>query len=158
VVRNRLANPAAAAYRRRMVVALQPILLGVISYVLIAFSPLVLIWLGLRLAKIIDAVRDRRAAHQRAASPPGQPLERLAADLRRLRAELTSGAPTNNLRHTALHMAYDSVLLDTCASLRIPTELATAAGPDRDLERLRAEAAIQDAGVQLHTPHRRAQP
>ena len=56
-------------------------------------------------------------------------------------------------------MAYDSVLRDTCARLQIPTELGTvAAGQDQELERLRAESAIQEAGVSLHGPRRRAQP
>ena len=142
-----------------MVVAQQPILLGVIWYVLIAFSPLLLLWLALRVPRVLEAIKDRRAERLRASRPQGYPLERLAADLRRLRTELINDPPNNYVRRTALLMAYDSVLRDTCARLEIPTELATAApGPDLELERLRAESAIQEAGVSLHVPRRRAQP
>ena len=142
-----------------MVVAVQTILLGVVWYVLVAFSPLVLIWLGCRVAKLVEAIRDRRAQRRSSRLAQGESLQRLAADLRRLRAELVGGGPTNNIRHTALLIAYDSVLVDTCARLEIPTELAaTPDGPERNLERLRAEAAIQEAGVSLHVPRWPAQP
>jgi len=139
-----------------MVVAQQPILLNVIWYLLVAFSPLILLWLALLMPRAYDAIKDRHATRQRARRPQGYPLERLAADLRRLRTELVNDPPNNYVRHTALLMAYDSVLRDTCARLEIPTELATAApGPDLELERLRAESAIQEAGVRLHVPRRR---
>jgi hypothetical protein len=154
-----LAERPAAAYRFVMMVAQQPILLGVIWYVLIAFSPLPLLWLAWRVPRVLDAIRDRRAARLRANRAQGYPLERLAADLRRLRSELINDPQDNYVRRTALLMAYDSVLRDTCARLEIPTELATAApGPDLELERLRAESAIQEAGVSLRVPRRRAQP
>jgi hypothetical protein len=143
-----------------MVVAQQTIMLGVVWYVLIAFSPLALLWLAMRVPRVLDEIRDRRAARSRAGMAQGPPLERLAADLRRLRDELVNDPPTNNVRRTALLMAYDSVLRDTCARLQIPNELESApAGPEREFERLRAEAAIQDAGIPLTFPRRRrAQP
>jgi len=156
---NHMAKRPAQAYRRGMVVAQQPVLVGVFWYVLIAFSPLVLLWLVLRVLPLLDAIRDRRAARRRSTGPQGYPVERLAADLRRLRAELINDPHDNYVRRTALFMAYDSVLRDMCARLEIPTELATAApGPELELERLRAEAAIQEAGISLHGPRRRAQP
>jgi len=142
-----------------MVVAQQPVLLGVFWYVLIAFSPLALLWLAVRVPRVLDELRDRRAVRLRATRAHGYPLERLAADLRRLRGELINDPPTNNVRRTALLMAYDSVLKDICARLEISTELETAPdGPERELERLRAESAIQEAGVPLQVPRRRTQP
>jgi hypothetical protein len=143
-----------------MVVAVQPILINVVWYVLIAFSPLVLLLVGMQIPRVLDAVNDRRAQRRRASTPQGQPLEHLVADLRRLRTELINDPPTNNMRRTALLMAYDLVLQDVCARLEIPTELATEAPySEREFERLRAESAIQEAGVSLHGPRRRrAQP
>ncbi|MGH3992563.1 MAG: hypothetical protein ACRDSN_08870, partial [Pseudonocardiaceae bacterium] len=119
----------------------------------------VLLWVALWVPRAVDTLRDRRAGKARATRPKGYPLERLAADLRRLRAELINDPHDNYLRSTALLMAYDSELCDTCARLDIPTELAnTPDGPDREFERLRAEAAIQEAGVSLHAPRWRTQP
>ena len=142
-----------------MVVAQQPFLLGVVWYLLIAFSPLVLLVVGLQIPKVVDAIKDRRAVRRRANAPWGQPLERLVSDLRRLRAELIGDPPTNNVRRTALLIAYDGVLQDLCTALQIPSGLGAATSdPERDLERLLAESAIQEAGISLHVPRRRTQP
>ncbi|HEY3259333.1 MAG TPA: hypothetical protein VGJ95_03550 [Pseudonocardiaceae bacterium] len=142
-----------------MVVAQQPILLGALWVVLIAFSPLVLLFAGVRLYRLFDAIMDRRAVRRRATEPQLQPVERMVADLRRLRAELVDDPPTNHVRRTALLMAYDSVLVDLCTQLEIPTKLAgVEADPERELERLLAESAIQEAGISLHFRRRRTQP
>lgn len=143
-----------------MAVALHPIVISMVWYVLIVFSPLVLLLLGMRIPRVFDGVKDRRAVRRRATGPQGQPLERLVEDLRRLRAELINDPPTNNMRRTALLMAYDRVLLDVCARLEILTGLDTEASyQEREFERLRTESAIQEAGVSLHGPRRRrAQP
>lgn len=143
-----------------MVVAQQPVLLGVFWYLLVACSPLALLWLAVRIPRVIGPLNERRAARRLATRPQGYPLERLAADLRRLRAELINDPPTNNVRRTALLRAYDSVLRDTCARLQIPHALddTPEASPEREFERLRAESAIQEAGVPLHVPRRRTQP
>jgi hypothetical protein len=140
-----------------MVVALQPVVYGVLGYLVIAFSPLLLLWTGMRVARVAGAVSERRAAKRRAGMAQGMPLERLVSDLRRLRAELVGDPPSTAVQRTGLLMAYDSVLRDTCARLEIPTGLdAVPPGPEREFERLRAEAAIQEAGISLHTPRRRA--
>jgi hypothetical protein len=133
-----------------MVVALQPVVLGVIWYGLIVLTPVVLFWLALHVPDVIDEIRDRLATRRRAGQPQGPPIERLASDLRRLRTELVTQPPTTNVRRIALLSAYDSVLTATCARLDIDTELAVATNDrDRELERLRAEALIEQAGVPL---------
>lgn len=133
-----------------MVVAQQPVALGVMWYLLIVCTPLVLFWLAWRVPRAVFALRDRRAERRHIAMPQGAPLERLAWDLRRLRSELITQPPANSVRRTALLAAYDSVLSATCARLEIHTELGVVRGcHDRDLERLRAEAAIEQAGVPL---------
>jgi len=136
-----------------MVVAQQPFALGVLWYALIVLAPVVLFWVALRVPRMVDEARDRRATRLLAQQPHGPPIERLAIDLRRLRSELVAQLPTNNVRRTALLSAYDSVLTAMCERLGIGTGLGSASTrQDRELERLRAEAAIEQAGVPLASP------
>lgn len=136
-----------------MLVAQQPVALGVFWYTLIAIAPVVLLWLALRLPRMVSAVRDRRAVRRREQTPQGLPIERLAVDLWRLRSELVTQPPANYVRRTALLSAYDTVLTATCARLEIRTELGTVSSwQDLELERLRAEAAIEQAGLPLVRP------
>jgi hypothetical protein len=136
-----------------MLVAQQPVALGVLWYTLIAIAPVVLLWLGLRIPRMVAAVRRRRAARSREQVPQGLPIERLALDLWRLRSELLTQPPANYVRRTALLSAYDSVLAATCARLEIRTELGSVSSwQDLELERLRAEAAIEQAGLPLVRP------
>lgn len=138
-----------------MVVALQPLLVGAFWLALVIVMPTALFWIGLQIPKVIDALRERRARRS-PAEPPAVPLEKLVADLRRLREELVYRKPTTNVRLTGLIDAYDDVLATTCAQLELPTELrGLPIGRDRDIERLRAEAAIQEAGIPLELPGRR---
>jgi len=136
-----------------MVVALQPLLDGAFWLVIIVVAPLGLLWVGLRIPKAVDAVRERRARRIAASQPQGAPLEKLAADLRRLRAELVYRKPTTNVRLTALVKAYDDVLESMCARLELPVNLSELPiGRDRDIERMRAEAAVEQAGIPLELP------
>ncbi len=134
--------------------AQQPMALGVLWYALIVLAPIVLFWLALRVPRVVERVRDRRAREAAALRPNGPPIERLASDLRRLRSELVTHPPANNVRRTALLSAYDSVLAAMCQRLDIGTDLGatTSTRQDRELERLRAEAAIEEAGVPLGRP------
>jgi hypothetical protein len=140
-----------------MVAALQPLLVGAIWLAIIVITPSALFWVGLRIPKLVSAIRERRAAaRQLDEQPKGVPLEKLAADLRRLRAELVYRKPATNLRLTALMEAYDDVLEATCARLELPSHLRELPiGRDRDIERLRTEATLQEAGISLEVPGRR---
>lgn len=136
-------------------------LTGIVLFALIAFSPAVLLWLVLRLPRAVAVVRDRwrPAPPARAARAP---LEDLVANLRRLHAEHCGPPPSTMVRRTALLAAYDDVLLDVCDAVGIPDpplRAAVAAGgtagaldPDRDLARLRTEAAVEEAGIALDRP------
>lgn len=144
------------AYRRGMVVALQPLVVGAFWMILIILAPSALFWIGLQIPKIAEAIRERRAARLAKWQPKGPPLEKLVADLRRLRAELVYRKPNNYVQLTALTQAYDDVLESTCACLEQPCQLCELPiGRDRDIERLRAEAAVQEAGIPLELPGRR---
>lgn len=88
----------------------------------------------------------------------GAPIEDIARDLRRLRACVEEDANRSATHQLADRIAYDLVLAEACAMLEIPHELDTEiAALDRELERFRIEAALQDAGVVL-TNRRHGQP
>jgi len=83
--------------------------------------------------------------------PPaaGPPLEKLAADLRRLRPEVRSPRPGVAMaRQRGIVAAYDNVLVETASALGVPTTLAELPeGIDHEAERLRLEHALGQAGL-----------
>jgi hypothetical protein len=138
-----------------MAVALHPLVIGALWVILVMVVPCLLLSAVLLAPRLFNTLRERRAARQ-PERPQGPPVERLAADLRRLRAELVYRRPTNNVGLTALMQAYDEVLEATCARLELPAHVRELPiGLDRDIERLRAEAAVQEAGIPLEVPGQR---
>lgn len=93
----------------------------------------------------------RRLHLLRPAAPPptGPPLEKLAADLRRLRAEVRHPRPGIAMaRQRGIVSAYDGVLVSTARALNVPTTLADLPdGIDHEAERLRLELALEEAGL-----------
>lgn len=84
----------------------------------------------------------------------GEPIERLSADLRRLRGRICSEDPRESAGHDmSLRRAYDQALSDACELLGVEHELdEDTAGIDRDLERLRVEAELEGRGIVLSRP------
>lgn len=84
----------------------------------------------------------------------GEPIERLSADLRRLRGRICSSDPHGSASHdVALLRAYDQALVDTCELLDVEHELDhQTGGIERDLERLRVEAELEGRGIVLSRP------
>lgn len=84
-------------------------------------------------------------------TPVGMPLERIAADLRRLRLEASHhppGMPMAKFRGAVA--AYDDALTDACRALGLWTELSTIPdGVERESERLRVEFELERAGIRL---------
>jgi len=79
-----------------------------------------------------------------AADPP---IERVAADLRRLgrqRIEIGNRSP---VWHLALQRAYDDRIRIACRALRVDHHLNELTGMDLDIERLRVEGELQAAGL-----------
>lgn len=77
-------------------------------------------------------------------------LERLAADLRRLAADLDATASEPGVyarahRMMAIAAAYDQTLLSTCRVLGVPTQ--STRPPLSAVERLEAEASLAQEGV-----------
>lgn len=85
--------------------------------------------------------------------PAGPPIERIARDARRLRAELRGLAPGAPMaRRTAISQAYDDLLVDACRAVGVPDTLtALPPGTERDAERLHVEHELDLAGVRLGT-------
>lgn len=90
-----------------------------------------------------------RRHQEQPAVPAGRPLEQVAADLRRLSAQLArvpAGAPM--ARRRGLQAAYDDVLVEAARLLEVPHSLdAVPPGRARDVERLRVQTALATAGL-----------
>ena len=87
------------------------------------------------------------------------PIERIAADLRRIRPQalrMATGTPYS--RRQAIVAAYDDALLDACRALGVSTELDRITDAlERESERLRAEHELEKAGVDLGLSRGRGQ-
>lgn len=107
---------------------------------------------------IIVAVRGIRRARQASLKPPPpEPLDRLAARLQRLRAELEqtetqAGVVAKNHRMRAVRGAYLDLLGEACTRL----EVAPPSGGDRArlTEIYRAEDALRGRGLDVRQPAR----
>jgi hypothetical protein len=96
-------------------------------------------------ARLPEPLRRRREP----VAPVGRPLEQVAADLRRLGGQLArvpAGAPM--ARRRGLQAAYDDVLVEAARQLEVPHALdAVPPGRPRDVERLRLQTALAEAGL-----------
>ncbi|GAB2856218.1 hypothetical protein [Nocardioides pacificus] len=82
-------------------------------------------------------------------SPRGLPVERIAADARRIRTAIEHAPPgTPVARRRGWLAAYDEVLVDACRALGLEEHLAARRdGPLRDFERERVERMLVAAGL-----------
>jgi hypothetical protein len=93
--------------------------------------------------------------------PIGQPIENIAASLRRLQSWLDTYAdprpiPGKATKLMAAASAYDQVLIDACRALEVAQALDGTEGLDREAERLRIQSALEDAGLVLRGRRREA--
>jgi hypothetical protein len=105
-----------------------------------------------RLGGVVVAVGRRlRLLPPEIPAPSGMRIERIAADLRRIRPlamHPASGTPM--VRRRAIVAAYDDALLDACHALGVSTELDRITDAlERESERLRTEHELAEAGVDL---------
>jgi hypothetical protein len=111
---------------------------------------------------LLAALRRAAQSHGVLAPPPqptGIPIERIAADLRRLDAKLdglrrAGPVPAKALKVSAAQSAYDDRLLDACRALDVPHDLLTLRGEQRVIERFRVEAVLAGAGLDVHPASR----
>lgn len=126
-------------------------LLGLLLYLVVAVAPTLVFWIALRLIPAAHARWCERRAGRREQLGPS--LQRVVADVRRLRREVRGGQPCTHTRRVAVLAAYDGALLDLCRVAGVPDPpLADAADADRPFARLLTEAAVEDAGIALDPP------
>jgi hypothetical protein len=85
-----------------------------------------------------------------AATPDPLPIEKIAADIRRLRRQRAGIAQRSPVWRAAVDDAYDDRLLLACRRLEITAHLAELTGVDREIERVRLEGELQAVGLTLH--------
>ena len=126
---------------------------GVVDLALITAGLVGAIWILVHIADILErgdrVARFLKVVRSPAPAPAGMPIERIAADLRRIRPQaLTPTAGMPMARRKAITAAYDEALLDACRALDVPTELDRMTDAlERESERLRTEAELERAGV-----------
>jgi hypothetical protein len=98
------------------------------------------------LARDIDLTEFDRAGRR--------PLEQLATDLRRLGGHRLAAADRSVVWHGAVIDAYDERLRAACRALGIVEHLADLDGVDREIERLRVEGLVHEAGLTLPAARR----
>lgn len=120
---------------------------NVLIYAVLVVTPPAALSLLFALPKVFAAITDRHRS--RKPRPVHPPIERLAADLRRVdRAMRDLPDGVSIVRRRGTQQAYDALLRQACDALRVPAELDTLPhGLDRDLERARVEVELQRAGL-----------
>ncbi|PXY34763.1 hypothetical protein DI005_01780 [Prauserella sp. PE36] len=119
---------------------------NILIYLGVVLFPSATFWAVLRIPRLIEKWNRRR--------PPATsavPVERLAADLRRVHRALVGLAPdAPMLRRRATYQAYDALLVQACRAVDVPQRLdAVPEGIERDVERLRVEEALRGAGLAI---------
>ncbi len=130
---------------------------GVIKLGAAALIPVVLLYLVVHFGKVCRAVLRtlrwcRLVPKPRPDPPPARiPLEKITADLCRLSTALRDVPPeASRARKHGLLLAYDDVLGNAALALDVPQALAELPlGLDRDLERIRVESELRDAGLRF---------
>jgi hypothetical protein len=128
---------------------------GVVDLLLVTSGIAGVLWTVFHADEVAQlGLRSARRLHVIPAAPPvasGMPIERIAADLRRIRPQARrQEAGTPMVRRRAILAAYDEALLEACRALDVPTDLDRIVDAlERESERLRTESELQRAGVDL---------
>ncbi|MFC3448946.1 hypothetical protein [Amycolatopsis speibonae] len=119
----------------------------VVLYTAVAVAPSAFFWCALKVPVVLRRWRVRREPEV----PAGPPIEKLAADLRRvhrLLAELPSGASA--VRRYGTRQAYDALLVQACREVEVEHRLGELPeGFDRGIERLRVEESLAERGFSV---------
>jgi hypothetical protein len=100
---------------------------------------------------LMKVLRRLRLLGPPAPVPEHRPIERIAADLRRVRRTLAAFEPgTSAVKKIAARQAYDALLVQACAALEVEHRLHTVPeGMDRDIERFRVEECLRRQGLSV---------
>lgn len=114
-----------------------------VVYVALAVAPTALCWAAIRLPRLVRRLRRPQVV------ATGPSIEQVSADLRRVHRLLTGFEPgTSAIRRLGARAAYDALLVQACAAVEVEHRLAELPeGMDRELERLRVEESLRDAGL-----------
>ncbi len=122
---------------------------NVVLFAIAVLAPTLAFWGIVRMPRLVDAIGER--IRRRRVVPKGLPIEQLAADLRRvhrLLVQCPDGTPM--VRRVATRDAYDELLRQACTAVDVSHELdALPEGMERNMERLRVEEALRDAGLTI---------
>ncbi|WP_168207291.1 hypothetical protein [Microlunatus elymi] len=111
-----------------------------------------------RISQPLKERREHRRNVRALKHQVGVPIERLGADLRRLRELIRHSEHASATQQAALRQAYDRVLIETCAMLDLPHHLdLPTEGLERDIERLRVEAMLEGHGIVISNIRRHGQ-
>ena len=137
------------------------VVLGAVAVTVMVLVPVVCVLcfdlVAGRWNETLTAWRERRAGrreHRQAIKAlrhqHGIPLEQVIADLRRLRVAVRDDAGRSAAHQIGNRLAYDRLLAQACEMLEVHHELiGEYGGMERDIERLRVEAALERVGVRI---------
>lgn len=152
-----VARDPRAVYGAKMGASATAVTVGVIKIVAAALVPVAILYLAMHFGTVSRTVlRMLRRCHlvpkPKPEPPPRRvPLEKITADLCRLTTAMRDVPPeASRARKHGLLLAYDDVLGKAALALDVPQALAELPlGMDRDLERMRVESDLRDAGLRF---------
>ncbi|GGU40279.1 hypothetical protein [Lentzea flava] len=118
---------------------------NVVLFAIAAVAPSALFW------AVVNVPRALRRLRRPALVSEHQPIECIAADLRRVRRVLSCFQPgTSAIKRIGARQAYDELLKQACSALDVPHRLDTLPeGVDRDIERMRLEECLRNLGLSV---------
>lgn len=131
------------------------VLADLLLLVVVCTVPVLLLRTVLDIARIESLLREWWDTRPRRIRPAGPPVERTAADLRRLKGLLAEPCHLSAVRYDGLRQAYDRLLVDACETLEIPQDLDRSGSWAHEVERLRIEIELERCGLVLSTCARR---
>jgi hypothetical protein len=129
-------------------------IVNIAELIALCLAPAVTLWALLHLDRVGPfVVRCWRKIRPAKETPSGPPLERIAADIRRIGANIEALPPRAPVvKRKAVILAYDDALGAACRALGIEDSLAGLPfGPTRDAIRLRIEAELACAGLVIES-------
>lgn len=131
---------------------------GVIEVTLLALAPALAFWIVFNAARIrawsARVRRGVRDAIRPRTRPVGPPIEQIAADIRRIAAQIDAlPALASRARREGAVLAYDDALATACRALGVDDSLSSLPiGPTRDARRVRVECELELAGLVITDP------
>jgi len=104
--------------------------------------------------RVLRAGRVLHVAEPLSPNPSGRPIEEIATDIRRIRAQIRQAPPGMPVaRMRGWLEAYDDVLVAACHALALEERIrGVPEGAERSLERDRVERMLDEAGLRRRSP------